>query len=301
MDKKEIKKSPIKKLLDNLNANKNMFITRVKILKQLKSNGNDVNIDTIQKVFNINIINTNSNKDKKNASVNNDNSKSKKDKKNKSLNNFTENNNKKKNKTRLLSSNKLISLFCALLVLITNFSISNIIFAFNNIEFNTLNEQFISIINRTIQSPQTDIYLKSKYDTKTNSIIYFYEIVDNLDSYKYYIKNTSVNDELKLKLLKKIFDTSKEIKNINTLNLNTINSISLIGDSYIIDNKYIIKDANISGKDINLIISSIKNNNIKQYNTNKKNFLISSCLILTIFEGFIIFFISIYKKYKKVN
>ena len=64
MDNNDIKKSPIKSSIDNINANKNMFITKIKILKQLKANGNDINIDTIQRVFNVNIIDTSSKKEK---------------------------------------------------------------------------------------------------------------------------------------------------------------------------------------------------------------------------------------------
>lgn len=68
MDSNDIKKSPMKKFIDNINSKKNIFITRIKILKQLKENGNDVNIETVQKVFNINVIKT---KEKKSEKANN--------------------------------------------------------------------------------------------------------------------------------------------------------------------------------------------------------------------------------------
>lgn len=290
MDNTEIKTSPIKNLLNKAKANRNLFVTKIKILKQLKANGHDINIDLIQKVFDINIIKTNPNKSKKSKFSKNINN---------NFNIYQEKNKEIKKKISFNINKQLISSSYLVLVLTANFIISNLLFGFNNnIEFNTLNEQLISTINRTVLSPQTEVLLKSKFDKKTNSIVYFYHIIDNLDSYDYYIKNTSLNDELRVKLLDKMTSECKEIKNIQTINMSNVNSISLFGDSYIIDNKYIIKDTNVSGREINAITSSIKDNNIKKYNDNKNSFIISSSITLIILESIALIFIQKHKTKK---
>ena len=306
MDNKDIKKSPIKSFIDNINSNKNMFITKIKILKQLKANGNEVNLDTVQRVFNVNIINKKSKKEKSNNfnnfnnNSNNNKGKVKKNKANENkIGSFTmsENQDTKEESSNLAIKNtKNIAIIA--LVLIANFFISSISFNMtHSIDFNPLTEQLTATVYRTIQSPQTDIALKSKYDNDSNSIIYYYEIIDNLDSYSYYIKNTSLNDELRVKLLEKIASKGKEIKNLKNIDFNKLNSISLVDSYYIIDNKYKIDEKNISGKDIATMTSSIKTNNINEYNKKHSNFIIASYSTLLILEGFAVY--CIYKKNKK--
>lgn len=299
MDNNDIKKSPIKSSIDNINANKNMFITKIKILKQLKANGNDINIDTIQRVFNVNIIDTSSKKEKNNKKTNkHDNKLNKKEKR------YKKNSKDKKEFIfNLLNKLKLIPIAYIVLILAVNSILSTGLFSINNsIEFNELNEQLVATIHRSIQSPQTEIYLKSKYDKESNSIVYFYEVIDNLDSYVYNIKNTSLDDELRITLLEKIATKTTEIKELKSINLNKVSSISLVGHSYIIDNKYNIDEKNISGKDINLITASIKNNNIAKYNDDKHKFIISSNITLIIIEGCLAYFIYINKnKHKKTQ
>lgn len=301
MDNNDIKKSPIKSSIDNINANKNMFITRIKILKQLKANGNDINIDTIQRVFNVNIIDTSSKKEKNTAKASKRNDKlNKKEKQNKKNINIKD---KKEFVINLFNKLKLIPIAYIALILVVNSILSTGLFSINNsIEFNELNEQLTATIHRSIQSPQTEIYLKSKYDKESNSIVYFYEIIDNLDSYIYNIKNTSLNDELRIALLEKIAAKTTEIKELKSINLNEVSSISLVGHSYIVDNKYNIDEKNISGKDISLITASIKNNNLTKYNDDKHKFTISSNITLIIIEGCLAYFIYNNKnKHKKTQ
>lgn len=301
MDNNDIKKSPIKSSIDNINAQKNIFITRIKILKQLKANGNDINIDTIQRVFNVNIIDTSSKKEKNTAKASKRNDKlNKKEKQNKKNINIKD---KKEFVINLFNKLKLIPIAYIALILVVNSILSTGLFSINNsIEFNELNEQLTATIHRSIQSPQTEIYLKSKYDKESNSIVYFYEIIDNLDSYIYNIKNTSLNDELRITLLEKIAAKTTEIKELKSINLNKVSSISLVGHSYIIDNKYNIDEKNISGKDISLITASIKNNNLTKYNDDKHKFTISSNITLIIIEGCLAYFIYNNKnKHKKTQ
>lgn len=301
MDNNDIKKSPIKSSIDNINANKNMFITKIKILKQLKANGNDINIDTIQRVFNVNIIDTSSKKEKNTAKASKRNDKlNKKEKQNKKNINIKD---KKEFVINLFNKLKLIPIAYIALILVVNSILSTGLFSINNsIEFNELNEQLTATIYRSIQSPQTEIYLKSKYDKESNSIVYFYEIIDNLDSYIYNIKNTSLNDELRITLLEKIAAKTTEIKELKSINLNKVSSISLVGHSYIVDNKYNIDEKNISGKDISLITASIKNNNLTKYNDDKHKFTISSNITLIIIEGCLAYFIYNNKnKHKKTQ
>ena len=297
MDSNDIKKSPMKKFIDNINSKKNIFITRIKILKQLKENGNDVNIETVQKVFNINVIKT---KEKKSEKANNIDFLNQS---NDNINNRQKKENVKKIKgtdTISTAKKKLISCFFILLICGFNILASISIFDLNNsIKFNTVNEQFIETISRSIKSPQTDVYLKSKFDEDKNSIIYYYEIIDNLDSYTYKIKNTDVDNELRVKLLENIAIKSKEIKNIEAIKTTDYNTITLVGDSYIINNTYKINEKNISGKDINIITSSIKNNNIKYYNDRKIEFTVASFLTFTIIESFLYFIIKKQNKNKK--
>lgn len=301
MDNNDIKKSPIKSSIDNINAQKNIFITRIKILKQLKANGNDINIDTIQRVFNVNIIDTSSKKEKNTAKASKRNDKlNKKEKQNKKNINIKD---KKEFVINLFNKLKLIPIAYIALILVVNSILSTGLFSINNsIEFNELNEQLTATIHRSIQSPQTEIYLKSKYDKESNSIVYFYEIIDNLDSYIYNIKNTSLNDELRITLLEKIAAKTTEIKELKSINLNKVSSISLVGHSYIVDNKYNIDEKNISGKDISLITASIKNNNLTKYNDDKHKFTISSNITLIIIEGCLAYFIYNNKnKHKKTQ
>ena len=301
MDHNDIKKSPIKSSIDNINAQKNIFITRIKILKQLKANGNDINIDTIQRVFNVNIIDTSSKKEKNTAKASKRNDKlNKKEKQNKKNINIKD---KKEFVINLFNKLKLIPIAYIALILVVNSILSTGLFSINNsIEFNELNEQLTATIHRSIQSPQTEIYLKSKYDKESNSIVYFYEIIDNLDSYIYNIKNTSLNDELRIALLEKIAAKTTEIKEWKSINLNEVSSISLVGHSYIVDNKYNIDEKNISGKDISLITASIKNNNLTKYNDDKHKFTISSNITLIIIEGCLAYFIYNNKnKHKKTQ
>lgn len=301
MDNNDIKKSPIKSSIDNINAQKNIFITRIKILKQLKANGNDINIDTIQRVFNVNIIDTSSKKEKNTAKASKRNDKlNKKEKQNKKNINIKD---KKEFVINLFNKLKLIPIAYIALILVVNSILSTGLFSINNsIEFNELNEQLTATIHRSIQSPQTEIYLKSKYDKESNSIVYFYEIIDNLDSYIYNIKNTSLNDELRIALLEKIAAKTTEIKELKSINLNEVSSISLVGHSYIVDNKYNIDEKNISGKDISLITASIKNNNLTKYNDDKHKFTISSNITLIIIEGCLAYFIYNNKnKHKKTQ
>lgn len=301
MDNNDIKKSPIKSSIDNINAQKNIFITRIKILKQLKANGNDINIDTIQRVFNVNIIDTSSKKEKNTAKASKRNDKlNKKEKQNKKNINIKD---KKEFVINLFNKLKLIPIAYIALILVVNSILSTGLFSINNsIEFNELNEQLTATIHRSIQSPQTEIYLKSKYDKESNSIVYFYEIIDNLDSYIYNIKNTSLNDELRIALLEKIAAKTTEIKELKSINLNKVSSISLVGHSYIVDNKYNIDEKNISGKDISLITASIKNNNLTKYNDDKHKFTISSNITLIIIEGCLAYFIYNNKnKHKKTQ
>lgn len=297
MDSNDIKKSPMKKFIDNINSKKNIFITRIKILKQLKENGNDVNIETVQKVFNINVIKT---KEKKSEKANNIDFLNQS---NDNINNRQKKENVKKIKgTDTISTAKKKLISCFFILLICGFNILASISIFdlnNNIKFNTVNEQFIETISRSIKSPQTDVYLKSKFDEDKNSIIYYYEIIDNLDSYTYKIKNTDVDNELRVKLLENIAIKSKEIKNIEAIKTTDYNTIILVGDSYIINNTYKINEKNISGKDINIITSSIKNNNIKYYNDRKIEFTVASFLTFTIIESFLYFIIKKQNKNKK--
>lgn len=297
MDTNDVKKSPMKKFIDNINSKKNIFITRIKILKQLKKNGNDVNIETIQKVFNINITKT---KEKKSEKTNNIDFLNQS---NENINNRQKKENVKKIKdTDVINTTKKKLTFCFFILLICGFNILASITIFdlnNNIKFNTINEQFIETISRSIKSPQTDVYLKSKFDKNKNSIIYYYEIIDNLDSYTYKIKNTDVDNELRVKLLENIATKSKEIKNIEAIKTTDYNTITLVGDSYIINNTYKINEKNISGKDINIITSSIKNNNIKYYNDRKIEFTVASFLTFTIIESFLYFIIKKQNKNKK--
>ena len=297
MDINDVKKSPMKKFIDNINSKKNIFITRIKILKQLKKNGNDVNIETIQKVFNINITKT---KEKKSEKTNNIDFLNQS---NENINNRQKKENVKKIKDiEMINTTKKKLTFCFFILLICGFNILASITIFdlnNNIKFNTINEQFIETISRSIKSPQTDVYLKSKFDKNKNSIIYYYEIIDNLDSYTYKIKNTDVDNELRVKLLENIATKSKEIKNIEAIKTTDYNTITLVGDSYIINNTYKINEKNISGKDINIITSSIKNNNIKYYNDRKIEFTVASFLTFTIIESFLYFIIKKQNKNKK--
>lgn len=297
MDTNDVKKSPMKKFIDNINSKKNIFITRIKILKQLKKNGNDVNIETIQKVFNINITKTKEKKSKKTNNIDFLNQS------NENINNRQKKENVKKIKdTDVINTTKKKLTFCFFILLICGFNILASITIFdlnNNIKFNTINEQFIETISRSIKSPQTDVYLKSKFDKNKNSIIYYYEIIDNLDSYTYKIKNTDVDNELRVKLLENIATKSKEIKNIEAIKTTDYNTITLVGDSYIINNTYKINEKNISGKDINIITSSIKNNNIKYYNDRKIEFTVASFLTFTIIESFLYFIIKKQNKNKK--
>lgn len=297
MDTNDVKKSPMKKFIDNINSKKNIFITRIKILKQLKKNGNDVNIETIQKVFNINITKT---KEKKSEKTNNIDFLNQS---NENINNRQKKENVKKIKDiEMINNTKKKLTFCFFILLICGFNILASITIFdlnNNIKFNTINEQFIETISRSIKSPQTDVYLKSKFDKNKNSIIYYYEIIDNLDSYTYKIKNTDVDNELRVKLLENIATKSKEIKNIEAIKTTDYNTITLVGDSYIINNTYKINEKNISGKDINIITSSIKNNNIKYYNDRKIEFTVASFLTFTIIESFLYFIIKKQNKNKK--
>lgn len=284
MDSKQVKKSPIKDFIYNINANKNMFITKIKVLKQLKSNGHDIDLDTIQRVFNINIINTS----EKNTGL-----KTKLEgKKNIELDKSEEKNKDKSESffSALLSKKKIISSSCMITLLFVNFIASTLFFNLsNNIEYNELTEQLSAIIYRSLESPQTDICLKSRYDENSNSIVYYYEVIDHLDSYTYYIKNTSLDNELRVKLLEKIASNSKKLKNIKSIDYKNINSISLVGHSYIIDNKYSIDEENITGKDITTITSSIKENSINKYNSDKQNFITASYITLIILEGFVLF------------
>lgn len=292
MDGNQAKKTPIKDFAQNINANKNMFITKIKILKQLKNNGNNVNLDTIQRVFNINIINIDKNKTESKSKTN----------KNINFDTFydTEEESKEKNKflpKTLFNKKKLIFSSFLVVLLFVNFIASILFFNLSyNIEYNELTEQLSAIIYRSLESPQTDICLKSRYDENSNSIVYYYEVIDHLDSYTYYIKNTSLDNELRVKLLTKIANTSKKLENIKSIDYKTINSISLVGHSYIIDNKYSINEDKITGKDINIITSSIKQNSINKYNNDKRNFMISSYITIITIEGFIVLIINKNKK-----
>ena len=281
MESKENKKSPMKKIMDNINSKKNIFITRLRILKQLKENGNEVNIETVQKVFNIHIIKSKPKENKKTSNID-------------FLNHNTNDTKNEKSKTKPVKETdtietikkKFISCFSILLILVFNILVSMGIFDLSsNIKFNTVNEQFTETISRSIKSPQTEVYLKSKFDEDKNSIIYYYEIIDNLDSYTYKIKNTDVNNELRIQLLENIANKSKKVKDIKSIKTTDFNTITFVGDSYIINNKYKINEKNINGKDISMITTSIKNNNIKNHNDRKIEFTASLCLTFVILEG----------------
>lgn len=300
MDTNKKKNTPdTKHHLNKLKRNKNIFITRIKILKQLKKNGNDVNIETIEKVFNINITknknkktnNTNSHEYKLDLGTDSDiNIKNKNKNKNKNSNHKSTNNSNTSN-----SKNNYI--WVIILLFIFNTGVSLISFDFvNDIKFNNMTEQFTEIISRSIKSPQTEVYLKSKFDNYNSSIVYYYEVIDNLDSYTYKIRNTDVNDELRIKLLENIALKTKEIKTLTNIESKNYNSITLVGDYYVINNKYKIKEDSLNGKDINLITSSIKQNNIDNYNKNKIQYTISTFITLAILESFVLLSLNKHKK-----
>lgn len=290
----------MKKIVENIKGKKNVFITRLKILKQLKENGNTLTVDTIKDVFN---INTNKKKNVKNENIDfffqdtKDTTKKENNKKSKiKLNNNSKKEDKtikeKRNKKTTSTREKAISFFIILTIIIFNIFISLGFFDFaNNTKFNTVNEQFTEIISRSIKSPQTDVYLKSKYDEDEQAIVYYYEIIDKLDFYTYKIKNTDVNHELRNQLLENIAKKSKVINNINSIKTTDLNTITFVGDSYIINNKYKINEKNIDGKDINMIVDSIKNNNIREYETLKIEFSLYSFISISILEFSILFFI----------
>lgn len=292
--------STVKQYLDKLKGKKNIFITKLKILKQLKENGHKIDRETIEKVFNINISN------KKNKKADNSrNSEYKIDfgvDINPEINN-NKNQAKKKNANKSNSSKlKSYSVLGTIFLLVLNISSSLLIFDIvSNTKFNKMTEQFTEIISRSIKSPQTEIYLKSKFENDNNSIIYYYEIIDNLDSYIYKIKNTEIDNELRVELLENISLKTKEISNLTNIKTTDYNSITLVGDYYIINNQYKINESNLDGKDINLITYNIKNNNINNYNKNRIEFIVSAFITLSIIEGFIFISIDKYKKTRKIN
>lgn len=292
--------STVKQYLDKLKGKKNIFITKLKILKQLKENGHKIDRETIEKVFNINISN------KKNKKADNSrNSEYKIDfgiDINPEINN-NKNQTKKKNANKSNSSKlKSYSVLGTIFLLVLNISSSLLIFDIvSNTKFNKMTEQFTEIISRSIKSPQTEIYLKSKFENDNNSIIYYYEIIDNLDSYTYKIKNTEIDNELRVELLENISLKTKEISNLTNIKTTDYNSITLVGDYYIINNQYKINESNLDGKDINLITYNIKNNNINNYNKNRIEFIVSAFITLSIIEGFIFISIDKYKKTRKIN
>ena len=289
---KDKKTSVIKQYLYKLKNKKNIFITKIKILKQLKDNGNTIDIETIGKVFNINITKK-KNKQKRNSNTHeykidfgmDTDTNSNKNKKNKN-----------KNNSNIQSSKDNYSLIIIFL-LVFNIGASLLSFDFiSSTKFNNMTEQFTEVISRSIKSPQTEIYLKSKFENNNDSIVYYYEIIDNLDSYTYKIKNTEVNNDLRITLLENIASKTKEIKTLNNIKATDYNSITLVGDYYIINNKYKIKETNLNGKDISSITNNIKQNNINSYNKNKVEFTISTFIALTILESFALLSINKYKK-----
>lgn len=289
--------STVKQYLDKLKGKKNIFITKLKILKQLKENGHKTNLETIEKVFNINI---------KNKKVNNSNNSEHTidfgiDTNTEIIDNKNQAKKKNVNKSNSFKP-KSHSVLSIIFLLIFNIYTPLLTFDIvDNTNFNAMTEQFTEIISRSIKSPQTEIYLKSKFESDNNSIIYYYEIIDNLDSYIYKIKNTEIDNELRIKLLENIALKTKEISNLANIKTTDYNSISLVGDYYIINNKYKINENNLNGKDINLITCNIKNNNINNYNKNRIEFLVSAFITLSIIEGFIFIFIDKYKKTRKIN
>jgi Rps23 Pro-64 3,4-dihydroxylase Tpa1-like proline 4-hydroxylase len=326
-----------------LKRSKNMFINRVKTLKRLKANGRKIDIATIQKVFNVEIINV-KDKNEKSSLVNKNNAtNTKADKKTSVKDKFTKNKNEDtsaennetiketenksttsteskgfkfkfpvkskgkhsiKNKKKYKKENKLTlkdvlkKLYILAISGLISFGLSFVGFIkYDTITFNEVNERFSETISRSIKSPQTELYLKSKYDTKSDATIYYYEIIDNLDSYTYYIRNMDVNDSLRIDLLEKIASNSKTIQSIGNINTGEFNTIVLVDDYYVLNNKYKIHEDNISGKDISLVTSSIKQNNLNNFYKNKMIFTVTWTSVGTV-VGYVILSLATKKKSK---
>lgn len=249
--------------VDNINKYKNIFLSKIKILKNQKEYTGKMDISTIKKVFNI------KSKDKKNKNEKID-SISKKDKPK-----------EEKNKVNKI---EIINIFIIIGMLLLNSFASVTLFKINdNAKFNRVNEQLTSIIYRSIKSPNTEVFLKSKYDKNTNSLNYYYQVVDKLDSYTYNLSNKDIDNDLKLKLLNNIVLNSKEVNNIKNINAK-YESITLVDNYYIINSKYKIKKENISDNEIKLIAENIKNKKIQSYNTNKIITIVSTFALCTLFE-----------------
>lgn len=298
--------SNIKEHSDKLKKHKDKIISKVSSFKENNINIKDTNLASLKE----NIKNKLNIKTKSapeptfvldfgsNINANTSNTKAKED-------DNTENTEKKKLSINFsipevnLKNNKIVIISTIILFnIITSFVSFNIS---STIKFNHVNEQFMETISRSIKSPQTDIALKSKFDSKTDSIVFYYEVNDKLDSYTYKIKNVDVDETLRVKLLESIASKTKEVKSLASINTTSYNSITLVDDYYIINNKYRINEENLSGKDIKTITESIKSNNINEFNTNKTEFIISLFLTLGILEGFAFYNIRKIKNKKDVN
>ena len=245
-------------LVDNINKQKDIFLSKLTTLKSQKEYTGEFNISMIKNIFRT--------KDKE---------------KNKHLDIF--NNKESENKDKNTKMN-IIGTFTIIGVLTVNFLFSTTFFRINNhFDFNSVNEQMVSIIYRSIKSPHTEVLMKSKYDESTNSIVEFYQVIDKLDSYTYNLTYKDVDKDLHSKLLETIENKSKPINTLEPIK-NKYESITKVNENYIINSKYKIHNKNLSENDALSIKESIKHNNIKAHNVNKIINITSSFILCTLLE-----------------
>lgn len=292
------KNNPANKKAVNINKSKTSFSTKIRILKSFKEKGQEVNLNTYIKIFELEkyedfIYKIASFKDTKNRI--------KEDKTFNIKKQFqkTKNDNNKKDKLqnkeeKLLEKKKYSNtLLITAMSALVSIAMSFVLFSFcNDIKFTKLDEDNLNIILRSLKSPQTETFLKSRFDEKRNSIIYYYKVNDMLDSYTYEVSNQEVNEKLRSELLKSSVSDAKTIKSINTLNPDTFNTIVLHEDYYVINNKYKIHEKNITGEQISSITNHIKENNIKNHKNLKFKFIGGFSVALTLIITFSTIFIS---------
>lgn len=264
-----------KNKLTDIKHFKNNCIVKYKMIKNKKTNGQKVSL--IDFFIEIGIL--------KKKKINNN--------KNQINSSFTINSKKEEEKinTKKLSLKKLkkliINTSSVFGFILVSFLISCIFFEESNtINYLKLtNENETKILN-TLKSPKTNICIKNTYNKKTDTVDYYFLVVDNLDSYSYKIKLNDTYQDLHNELFQ---GNLKNTKNIQSLNKITINTVVSYENLYLINNKYNIDKSLINNNTLNKIENQIKANSITKYN-NIRNLTVSiTTIILTLLFNFFYF------------
>lgn len=234
---------------------KNNCIVKYKIMKNKKLNGQKVSL--IDFFIEIGILKENKTKDNKKSMPNKKNNTPSK------VNTKEERIVKNKVQNKKIISN----LISVLSFIIVSCLISCVFFE----ESDTVNYLKLTAENETkilniLKSPKTTISVRNTYNNKTDSVDYFFLVVDNLDSYSYKIKLNDATTDLKKELFQ---NNLKNTTNINTLQNINVNTVVPFENTYLINNKYNINKSLVDKNTLNKIENNIKIDSITNYNNLK--------------------------------